>query len=145
MEPVLWTWTDGAARAKELGAAYLTLGSRLPDVGELMATSLVVSVHLSHNADTDGFITRELFGPMLTDAIFTNTARAEVVDNEALTELVEAGSIFGVGLDTFADEPPAPDAAPVSTSTSRSPRTSGVTQTKPTTSSSWQAKTSSRS
>lgn len=105
MEPVLWNRSDPEGRAAELGARSVSLE-------ELFATSLVVSLHLTHSAETDGFITRELLESMRPDAILINTARAEIVDNAALRELLAAGTIFGAGIDNFEHEPALPEEIP---------------------------------
>ena len=38
-------------------------------------------------------------------AYLVNTARGEIVDEKALADALEAGSIAGAGLDVYADEP----------------------------------------
>ena len=39
------------------------------------------------------------------DAYIVNTARGEVIDEETMTKLIEAGEIAGAGLDVFEHEP----------------------------------------
>lgn len=99
MEPVYWSRTVDPERSAALGAEQVSLE-------ELVETSRVVSVHLTHSPETDRLVSRELLGRLRSDAIFVNTARAEVVDNEALDELLAAGRIFGAGIDVFTEEPP---------------------------------------
>ena len=50
-------------------------------------------------------ITRNLLESMERGAIFVNTARAELVDNLALAELLRDGRLTAAGLDVFEQEP----------------------------------------
>lgn len=105
MNVVYWSRTPDAARDERLGA-------RRVELDELFAESDVVSLHLTHTPETDGLITRELLRSMPERAIFVNTARAELVDNAALAELLADGSLFGAGIDVFVEEPPSVDSLP---------------------------------
>lgn len=73
---------------------------------EVFSTSDIVSVHLPVTEETRGMIGRDLIGAMRKDAIFVNTARAVVVQREALLEALENNSIRGAVLDVFDHEPP---------------------------------------
>ena len=46
---------------------------------------------------------------MRDDALLINTARAELIDHEALVEVVRSGRLGGIALDVFHGEPPDPD------------------------------------
>ncbi len=83
------------------------------ELDELFETSDVVSLHLVHTAETDRMIGRELLEKLGRNAILVNTARAEIVDNDALNELIASGAIFGAGLDVFVTEPPVDGTLPV--------------------------------
>lgn len=72
----------------------------------LFETSDIVSVHLPVNEETTGMIDKRLFDKMKKNAIFVNTARAAVVDREALLEALENKHILGAYLDVFDHEPP---------------------------------------
>jgi phosphoglycerate dehydrogenase-like enzyme len=99
MDVVYWARTPSADRDAATGGAAVSLD-------ELFSTSDVVSVHLTLSADTAGIVDRALLGRMRPSAILINTARADLVDQAALAELLAAGRIFGVGLDVFPEEPP---------------------------------------
>lgn len=82
-----------------------THGLRLVALDALFATSDVVSLHLSYTAQTERFITAELLGQMKPSAFFVNTARARVVDNRALADLLGQRRIAGAALDVHEEEP----------------------------------------
>jgi D-3-phosphoglycerate dehydrogenase len=64
----------------------------------------IVSVHLASNSQTRGLIGTEFFAAMKPGAYFVNTARAEVVDQEALRGAIREKGVRA-GLDVFAKEP----------------------------------------
>jgi glyoxylate reductase len=82
----------------ELGAKRVSLNSVLKD-------SDYVSLHCPHNKQTEKLIGEEQFALMKKDAIFINTARGKIVDEEALVEALTSGQIRGAGLDVFYSEP----------------------------------------
>jgi D-3-phosphoglycerate dehydrogenase len=70
----------------------------------LAEISDVVSVHLALTKETRGFVDASILGRMRPGSYFINTARAEVVDYDALTNAGRDGGIR-IGLDVFAAEP----------------------------------------
>lgn len=72
---------------------------------ELMKSSDYISVHARLTAETKGLVTKELIGTMKPHAFFINTARADLVDEEALVEALKEKKIGGAGLDVFSTEP----------------------------------------
>lgn len=93
-----WTRRASPERARH-GLTFVPLE-------ELFARADVVSVHLSYSAETAGLVSRSLLERMRPDAYFVNTARARVVDNAALAELLRARKIAGAALDVHEEEPP---------------------------------------
>ncbi|MDF2191150.1 2-hydroxyacid dehydrogenase [Paraflavitalea sp. CAU 1676] len=73
---------------------------------EVFASSDIVSIHLPVTPDTQRLIDVSLFALMKADALFVNTARAVVVDREALYAALSANKIKGAILDVFDNEPP---------------------------------------
>jgi D-3-phosphoglycerate dehydrogenase len=71
---------------------------------EVVAHADVISLHLALTKDTRGFVNAELLQHARKRAIFLNTARAEVVDYDALATAVQEKGLR-VGLDVFANEP----------------------------------------
>jgi phosphoglycerate dehydrogenase-like enzyme len=75
---------------------------------EVLGEADVVSLHLSYTPETHGIIDRRRLLLMKPSAWFVNTARARLVDNEALADLLRAGRIAGAALDVHDEEPPPP-------------------------------------
>jgi phosphoglycerate dehydrogenase-like enzyme len=82
------------------------LGVRFRLLRELLASSDVVSLHVPLNASTRGMIGRDELALMKPLAIIVNTARGPVIDEGALHQTLQAGRLFGAGLDVFEQEPP---------------------------------------
>lgn len=76
---------------------------------ELLAKADIVSLHLGLNDQTRGFLNRERLGKTKPGVIVVNTARAGVVDEAALIDLLKSGHIGHYATDVFAKEPPSPD------------------------------------
>lgn len=76
---------------------------------ELLATADIISLHLGLNDATRGFLSRERLGKAKRGVIVVNTARAGVVDEPALIELLKSGHVGHYATDVFSKEPPAPD------------------------------------
>ncbi len=84
-------------------AAALGIG-RASNVMELAAMSDVVSVHVALTPETERVMNGRFFEAMKPNAIFVNTSRAEVVDQDALVHAVKTRGIIA-GLDVFESEP----------------------------------------
>ena len=82
------------------------LPGRRVELDELFRVSDVVSLHLTHTAETEHLVSAELLGSLKSSAILINTARDEILDREALFSLLRDNKIFGAGLDVFESEPP---------------------------------------
>jgi D-3-phosphoglycerate dehydrogenase len=93
-----WSRSLTDAGAKALGI------ERASDLAALARDSDFLSLHLALTKDTRGVVSREVLSALRPGAALLNTARAELVDQEALLELARAGKIR-VGCDVFAGEP----------------------------------------
>ena len=74
----------------------------------LLARSDIVSLHLALNDRTRGFLDRARLGKTRKGVIVVNTARAGVVDEPALIDLLKSGHIGHYATDVFGKEPPEP-------------------------------------
>lgn len=79
------------------------------DIDTLMQTSDIISVHLPLNDSTRGLINRDRIFSMKKNAIFINSARGAVADEEALCDAIELSAIGGIGIDVYSTEPFGPD------------------------------------
>jgi len=70
---------------------------------QLLISSDVVSLHLTKTPETVNLISKEKLDLLKKDAIFINTSRGGIVDEEALLQKKE---IYGFGLDVYSTEPP---------------------------------------
>ena len=75
------------------------------ELDDLLASSDVVSLHVELNPGTINLLDGDRLRRMKPGAIFVNTARAKVTDQEVLTELTLSGHLGGLALDVFAPEP----------------------------------------
>jgi D-3-phosphoglycerate dehydrogenase len=98
MPVVAWSRSLTAERAAEFGVQLM------PSPKAVAAAADVVSVHLALNSETRNLINAELFDAMREGAYFINTARGEVVDQQALVNAIRNRGIRA-GLDVFALEP----------------------------------------
>ncbi len=84
-------------------------GAPLVALDELLARSDVISMNLTFNDETRGFLGPAQFARMKPGVIFVNTARAALVDETAFIEALRSGRIRHAGLDVFHAEPLKPD------------------------------------
>lgn len=85
------------------------LNTKSVSLEELFSTADIVSIHARMMESTRGLVSRELINMMKPHAYFINTARAGLVDMDALTEALLEHRIGGAGLDVLVDEPVNPD------------------------------------
>lgn len=65
-----------------------------------------ISIHVPYMEQTHHLVNAKLLNLMKPEAYLINTARGPLVDEKALIEVLEKGSIAGAGLDVFEKEPP---------------------------------------
>ncbi len=84
--------------------AELMEGEYAGSVEEVASKCDILSVHLALKPETRGIISADVLSKLKDGAFFINTARAEVVDEEALYKELKSGRIKA-GLDVFSEEP----------------------------------------
>lgn len=80
-------------------------GVRKVNLNEVFEESDVVSLHSTLTDRDKHMVNAELLSLMRTSAWLINTARGELVDEEALYDSLASGSIAGAALDTYSVEP----------------------------------------
>ena len=72
---------------------------------QMLARMDIVSVNCPHTPATYHLLSARRLKYLRPDAIIVNTARGEVIDENALARLIENDEIAGAGLDVFEHEP----------------------------------------
>jgi glyoxylate reductase len=80
-------------------------GARWVSFDELLRQSDVLSVHSVLSAETRGLFDTSCFSKMKKTAIFINTSRGTVHNEEDLLDALRTGTIWGAGLDVTNPEP----------------------------------------
>ena len=76
------------------------------EMDELLASSDIIVLHCPLTPETRGLIGEKELERMKSSAILVNVARGPVVDEKALCEALENGTIKGALVDVFDKEPP---------------------------------------
>ena len=72
---------------------------------QMLARMDIISVNCPHTPATYHLLSARRLKLLRPEAYVVNTARGEVIDEGALTKMIEAGQIAGAGLDVFEHEP----------------------------------------
>jgi D-3-phosphoglycerate dehydrogenase len=72
---------------------------------EIMEMNDFISIHVHLSDETEGMISGECFERVKPGAIFINTSRGGLVDEEALLDVLKSGRLRGAGLDVLQGEP----------------------------------------
>lgn len=96
-----------------LKVIYYDVVSKLPlgnavqkdTIDELMAESDIVTLHVPASDSTKNMITADVLSKIKEGAVFINYARGNVVDLDALREVIESGQVSGAAIDVYPKEP----------------------------------------
>lgn len=80
-------------------------GTKAERLEDLMREGDFISVNCNVVPETVGIVSREMIGLMKPTAYFVNTARAKVLDYDALYDALAEKRIAGAGLDVYPVEP----------------------------------------
>jgi glyoxylate/hydroxypyruvate/2-ketogluconate reductase len=94
------------SRQQEAETRY---GAQYRSLEDLLKESDFVVLMTPLTPETVHFIRKEHFELMKPTAFFINASRGQTVDEKALIEALQTGTIRGAGLDVFDPEPPSPD------------------------------------
>ncbi len=97
MRVIAWSRSLTPEKAGELGIEAKSNPMEI-------ASADIVTVHIALNTETRGLLGSAFFDAMRPGALFVNTSRAEIVDQQALTAAIR-GKQIRVGLDVYAREP----------------------------------------
>jgi len=81
------------------------LGVKFASLDDLLATSDVVTLHVSLTEETRHMINPVTLSKMKKGAFLINTSRGSVVEEKALVEALRRGNLAGAALDVFETEP----------------------------------------
>src|ERR1700687_3365284 len=88
-----------AAAEEELHATFWE------SLDQMLARMDIISINCPHTPVTFHLLSARHLKLMRRDAYIVNTARGEVIDENALIRMLEGGEIAGAGLDVFEQEP----------------------------------------
>ncbi|WHZ11808.1 MAG: D-3-phosphoglycerate dehydrogenase [Burkholderiaceae bacterium] len=95
-------WGSEASRAKAVGDGLQAAASR----EELFSTADVLTLQLRLTDETAGIVTLEDLSRMRPTALLVNTARAELIEPDALISALNRGHPGMAAIDVFEAEPP---------------------------------------
>ena len=80
-------------------------GVQYVDLESIYKESDYISLHLPSSPETQAMINADVISRMKKGAFIINTARGDLIDENALFAALESGHLSGAGLDAFSSEP----------------------------------------
>lgn len=80
-------------------------GVELVSLEEVFCQADAISIHVPYTEQTHHMVNRETLAMMKPTAVIVNTARGNIIDEDALYEALKSDRIAGAGVDVFATEP----------------------------------------
>lgn len=94
-----------ASRRRAPGALERDLGARHVPLDTVFSEADVISLHVPGGVSNRHLVDARRLSLMKTSAILVNTARGEILDEEALIAALSRGAIASAGLDVYRNEP----------------------------------------
>ncbi len=98
MRVMAWTRSPDPARARAAGVEFAALD-------RLLAECDAISLHVAGTPETEGLIDAAAIARMKPGAVLVNTARGELVDEDALIDALRSGRLRAAGIDVYREEP----------------------------------------
>lgn len=98
MNVICWTFNPDPVRAQKIGLSFTSLE-------DLLEKSDFISLHLPYTDQTKKMLGKKELSLMKKEAFLINTSRAELIETDALVELLSSRRIAGAGIDVFDEEP----------------------------------------
>ena len=98
MRVLAWTRRPDAHRARRHSVEFVPLEALLEQCD-------VLSIHVALTPETEGLIDAAALARTRRGVIVVNTARGQILDEEALITALRSAHVAGAGLDVFANEP----------------------------------------
>src|SRR6266511_4303082 len=90
-----------------------SMGVELLELSELLPRVDFITVHTPMTRGTTHLIGRDEFALMKRGVRIVNCARGGIIDEAALYEAIQSGTVMGAALDVFEHEPPGDDELPL--------------------------------
>jgi D-3-phosphoglycerate dehydrogenase len=79
------------------------------ELEDILTRADIISLHLPLTPETEGLVDQDFITAMKPGAWLVNTARGELIQEDALVQAVKSGHLRGAALDAFRQEPPEKD------------------------------------
>ena len=103
-------------------------GRPVDSLEELLQRSDIVTLHTPLTPETRHLINAERLAQMRSNAVLVNTCRGPVVDEQALADALDSGTIAAAAIDVFEDEPPVGSPLLQAPNLILSPHVAGITR-----------------
>ena len=100
MKIIIFTRTKDAELAKDSSVTFAQ------DLGLLLSSSDIVTLHLPHTKETEHIINMGNIGKFKKGSVLINTARGLLVETQAILDGLEKGILKAAGLDVLEEENP---------------------------------------